>query len=87
MENFEVKTEKKAAGCRVEFNERDGYHLITTKKRWTSIEKEIRKSTLDNIKMDELVGKENSVSGTKIFSEQLKKMGNPMESSMIYFIF
>lgn len=78
VENFEVKTEKKAAGCRVEFNERDGYHLITTKKRWTSIEKEIRKSTLDNIKMDELVGKENSVSGTKIFSEQLKKISDEL---------
>jgi DNA mismatch repair protein MutS len=78
VENFDLKQDKKTIGCKVEFNERDGYHLITTKKRWLSIEKDIKKSKLEGIKLEELVGKDNSVSGTKIFSEQLKKISDEL---------
>jgi len=78
VENFDLKQDKKTIGCKVEFNERDGYHLITTKKRWLSIEKEIKKGKLEGIKLEELIGKDNSVSGTKIFSEQLKKISDEL---------
>jgi len=64
----------------VEFNERDGYHLITTKKRWKEIETSIKQSgdILGKIKVSEFVGKDNSVSGTKIFSEQLRKISDEL---------
>ncbi len=87
VENFENKKEEeeikkkklpfiKKAQCKVEFNERDGHHLITTKKRWKSIETEIKNNNIVinsiNIECKKFEGKDNSVSGTKIFSEQLR---------------
>ena len=71
---------KKNPNCRVEFNERDGYHLITTKKRWKDIESSIKHQGLlfNKINPGDFIGKDNSVSGTKIFSEQLKKISDEL---------
>jgi len=87
IEEFGVeKNKKKMIGCKVEFNERDGWHLITTKKRWKEIEEDIRKKNISitinnnivNINTSDFIGKENSVSGTKIFSDQLKKFSDEL---------
>ena len=66
---------KKTINCKVEFNERDGYHLITTKKRWKELEEDFGMSSkvISGISIKELTGKDNSASGTKIFSEKLIK--------------
>jgi DNA mismatch repair protein MutS len=85
IEEFSVDKNKKKIGCKVEFNERDGWHLITTKKRWKEIEDDIKKKnfTILNITIDtgSFIGKENSVNGTKIFSEQLKKFSDELIKS------
>jgi DNA mismatch repair protein MutS len=84
IEEFSIeKTKKKIVGCKVEFNERDGWHLITTKKRWKEIEDDIKKNNIiinakTIIKTSDFIGKDNSVSGTKIFSEQLKKLSDEL---------
>lgn len=81
IEEFGVdKSKKKIIACKVEFNERDGWHLITTKKRWKEIEDSIKKSDMNifNINAGDFIGKDNSVSGTKIFSEQLKKLSDEL---------
>lgn len=77
------KSKKKPVGCKVEFNERDGWHLITTKKRWKEIEIDIKKKNVTisntiNIDTSNFIGKDNSVSGTKIFSEQLKNFSDEL---------
>ena len=84
IEEFSIdKNKKKTVGCKVEFNERDGWHLITTKKRWKEIEDEIKKKNFTisekiSIKTSDFIGKENSANGTKIFSEQLKKFSDEL---------
>ena len=84
IEEFSIeKNKKKTVACKVEFNERDGWHLITTKKRWKEIEVDIKKKNFTisekiTIKTFDFIGKENSVSGTKIFSEQLKKLSDEL---------
>jgi len=81
IENFSVyENTKKNPNCRVEFNERDGYHLITTKKRWKEIESSIKHQGIifNKIKTSEFIGKDNSVSGTKIFSDELKKISDEL---------
>jgi DNA mismatch repair protein MutS len=82
IENYSIydNSNKKNPNCRVEFNERDGYHLITTKKRWKEIEVNIKKEgiILDKINTLDFIGKDNSVSGTKIFSEQLRKISDEL---------
>ena len=71
---------KKTINCKVEFNERDGYYLITTKKRWKEIEGEFKTSSksISDINVNELVGKDNSASGTKIFSDKLSKISGEL---------
>ena len=71
---------KKNPNCRIEFNERDGYYLITTKKRWKEIENNIKQEGIifNKIRPSEFIGKDNSVNGTKIFSEQLKKISDEL---------
>jgi DNA mismatch repair protein MutS len=83
VEEFLTKEiSKKKVGCRLEFNERDGWHLITTKKRWKEIENEIKKKDICInkvvIKTGDFIGKDNSASGTKIFSEQLRKISDEL---------
>jgi len=81
IEEFEIdKNKKKTVACKLEFNERDGWHLITTKKRWKEIEDSIKKknNVIDKINISEFVGKDNSVSGTKIFSDQLRKLSDEL---------
>ena len=83
VEEFGIdKSKRKMIGCKVEFNERDGWHLITTKKRWKEIEEDIKKKnfTISNTIIDasSFIGKDNSVSGTKIFSDQLKKFSDEL---------
>ena len=76
--------DKKTAVCSVAFNERDGHHLYTTKKRWQTIQNlltkedsklEVNKKSIV-IQFTKFVGKDNSSSGTKIFSDQLKKFSD-----------
>lgn len=85
VEEFSVydNSKKKNASCKVEYNERDGYHLITTKKRWKDIEVDIKKQDIiiDGIKIIEFTGKDNSVSGTKLFSDQLRKISDELIKS------
>jgi DNA mismatch repair protein MutS len=71
---------KKTINCRVEFNERDGWHLITTKKRWKEVEEDFKTSNkiIDGISIKDLVGKDNSASGTKINSEKLSKISGEL---------
>jgi DNA mismatch repair protein MutS len=81
IEEYSIsESSKKNPNCRVEFNERDGYHLITTKKRWKEIELSIRQQGLlfTKINSGDFIGKDNSVSGTKIFSDQLKKLSDEL---------
>jgi len=83
VEEFLIKEiSKKKVGCRLEYNERDGWHLITTKKRWKEIENEIKKKDICInkvvIKTSDFIGKDNSVTGTKIFSEQLRKISDEL---------
>jgi DNA mismatch repair protein MutS len=76
----EYNTPKKSINCRVEFNERDGYHLITTKKRWKEIEESFKTNTkiIGGILIKELIGKDNAASGTKIFSDKLCKISSEL---------
>jgi DNA mismatch repair protein MutS len=83
VEEFLIKEiSKKKVGCRLEYNERDGWHLITTKKRWKEIENEIKKKDICInkvvIKTGDFIGKDNAASGTKIFSEQLRKISDEL---------
>ena len=80
--------DKKGAVCSVAFNERDGHHLYTTKKRWQSIQNivtkedsklEINKKSIQ-IQFTKFVGKDNSATGTKIFSDELKKISDELIS-------
>ena len=80
--------DKKGAVCSVVFNERDGHHLYTTKKRWQSIQNlvtkedckiEVNKKSII-IQFTKFVGKDNSATGTKIFSDELKKISDELIS-------
>ena len=80
--------DKKGAVCSVVFNERDGHHLYTTKKRWQStcnlVTKEDCKIEVNKksivIQFTKFVGKDNSATGTKIFSDELKKISDELIS-------
>ena len=76
----EYNTPKKSINCRVEFNERDGYHLITTKKRWKEIEESFKTNNkmIGGIVIKELVGKDNAATSTKIFSDKLCKISSEL---------
>jgi len=78
IEEFNIP--KKSINCKVEFNERDGYHLLTTKKRWKEVEESFKTSNkiIGSILIKELVGKDNTASGTKINSDKLSKISGEL---------